>query len=86
MVCPLAGTLALLLRWRFDQLTPAVAIGAHCAIRDPRSVHTPLHALHDQIQQDLNSLSDVLTICRTRLKVRDPERDMKKENLPMYIK
>lgn len=70
----LAGALALLLRWRLDHLAPAVSVRAHGAVGDPRSVHAPLHALHDQVQQDLHGLGHILTVRRARLEVRDPER------------
>lgn len=80
-VWPLAGALALLLCRRFEHLAPAVPVGAHGAVGDPRPVHAPLHTLHDQIQQDLHSLGHVLTVRRARLEVRDPERVSKKEVL-----
>lgn len=70
---PLAGALVLL-RWRLDHLAPAVSVRAHGAVGDPRSVHAPLHALHDHVQQDLHGLGHVLTVRRACLEVRDPER------------
>lgn len=67
----LAAALALLAVTRLCQAAGAVAVGANHPVGDPGFVHTSLHALHDQIQQNLHGMTHVLAVRSTRLKVRD---------------
>ncbi len=67
----LAATLALLgVAW-LCQAAGAVAVGANHPVGDPGFVHTSLHALHDQIQQNLHCMTHVLAVHSARLEVRD---------------
>lgn len=70
----LAAALALLGVTRLCQVAGAVAVGANHPVRDPGFVHTSLHALHDQIQQNLHGTTHVLTVRSTCLEVRDSAR------------
>lgn len=47
------------------------SISSYSSIWDPGLVNAPLHSLHDEIQQNVHSLTDVLPICSTCLKVWD---------------
>lgn len=47
------------------------SINSDSPVRDPGLVNTSFHPLHDEIQQDVNCLADVLSVCSTCLKVWD---------------
>lgn len=73
-IITLAGTLALVSVPRLCQVVGAVTVGANRSVGYPGFVHTSLHALHDQIQQNLHSMAHVFTVCSACLKVRDTAR------------
>lgn len=70
----LAGTLALVCVPRLCQVAGAVTVGSNSSVRYPGFVHTSLHALHDQIQQNLHGMAHVLTVRSACLKVWDTAR------------
>lgn len=47
------------------------SISSDRPVGDPGLVNTSFHPLHDEVQQDVHSLADVLSICSARLKIRD---------------
>lgn len=57
-----------------DRVCRGVAIGPHHSFGNPGLVHTPLHALHYQVQERLDRLAHVGPIGSARFKVGDSGR------------
>lgn len=58
-------------------------IGLYYPFWDPGLVHTPFHALHDEVQKSLNRLAYVGPVGCARFKIRNPGKEAAEGIIPM---